>query len=93
MTTSSVSPLIDPRHFQDIVDEAKRRIVQYCPEWTDHNVGDPGVALIELFAWMTDLIRYRLNNVPERDFRQFLKLIGAKPRPAVPAAIGAAPQT
>ncbi|MEK7214251.1 MAG: putative baseplate assembly protein, partial [Chloroflexota bacterium] len=41
---------------------------------------------IELFAWMTDLIRYRLNNVPERDFRQFLKLIGARPRPAVPAS-------
>lgn len=79
------APAIDPRTFQDLVDEAKRRIPLYCPEWTDHNVSDPGVMLIELFAWMVDILLYRLNQVPERDFLKFLELIGAKPRPAVPA--------
>lgn len=79
------TPIIDPRTFQDLVDEAKRRIPQYCPEWTDHNVSDPGVTLIELFAWMTDLILYRLNRVPDRDYLKFLELIGARPNPAVPA--------
>ncbi len=79
------TPIIDPRDFQDIVDEAKRRIPQYCPEWTDHNVADPGVTLIELFAWMTDVLLYRLNKVPERNYLEFLKLIGARPCPAVPA--------
>src|SRR5262245_51180145 len=78
-------PRVDPRTFQDLVDEAKRRIPQYCPDWTDHNVSDPGVTLIELFAWMTDILLYRLNEVPERDFLQFLDLLGARPRPAVPA--------
>ncbi|MBV9546576.1 MAG: putative baseplate assembly protein, partial [Chloroflexi bacterium] len=78
-------PAIDPRKFQDLVDEAKRRIPLYCPEWTDHNVSDPGVMLIELFAWMVDILLYRLNEVPERDFLKFLELIGVKPRPAVPA--------
>ena len=48
------------------LDEAKRLIPTYCPEWTNHNVSDPGVALIELFAWMTDLLLFRLNRVPER---------------------------
>jgi predicted phage baseplate assembly protein len=79
------APPIDPRTFQDLVDEAKRRIPLYCPEWTDHNVSDPGVMLIELFAWMVDILLYRLNEVPERDFLKFLDLIGARPRPAVPA--------
>jgi predicted phage baseplate assembly protein len=79
------TPIIDPRNFQDLVDEAKRRIPQYCPEWTDHNVADPGITLIELFAWMTDILMYRLNSVPERDFLKFLELIGARPSPAVPA--------
>jgi hypothetical protein len=41
---------LDDRRFQDIVDQAKGLIPQYCPEWSDHNVSDPGVALIELFA-------------------------------------------
>jgi len=80
------TPVIDPRNFQDLVDEAKRRIPQYCPEWTDHNVSDPGVTLIELFAWMADIILYRLNKVPDRDYLKFLDLIGARPHPAVPAS-------
>src|SRR5512135_2696977 len=79
-------PSLDDRRFQDFVDEAKRRIPQYCPEWTDHNVSDPGVTLIELFAWMTDILLYRLNKVPERDFLKFLELIGVRPNPAVPAS-------
>src|ERR1043166_7256730 len=79
-------PMLDDRNFQDLVDEAKRRIPQYCPQWTDHNVSDPGVTLIELFAWMTHLLAYRLNQVPERDYLAFLELIGAKVQPAVPAS-------
>src|SRR5215208_1633894 len=67
---------LDDRHFQDIVDEAKTRIPTYCPEWTDHNVSDPGVALIELFAWMTDLLLYRVNQVPDKLYVKFLELIG-----------------
>ncbi len=51
MTTAPERPL-DLREFQDIVDEARRLIPRYCPEWTDHNVSDPGITLIELFAWM-----------------------------------------
>ena len=80
------TPIIDPRHFQDLVDEAKRRIPQYCPEWTDHNVSDPGVTLIELFSWMVDVVLYRLNRVPDRDYLKFLELVGARPHPAVLAS-------
>ena len=47
-------PSLDDRRFQDLVDDAKRLVQQRCPEWTDHNVSDPGVTLIETFAWMTD---------------------------------------
>ncbi len=70
------APNLDDRRFQDIVDEAKRRITRYCPEWTDHNVSDPGVALIELFAWMTEMILYRVNQVPDRLYVKFLELVG-----------------
>jgi predicted phage baseplate assembly protein len=69
-------PNLDDRRFQDLVDEAKRLVQQRCPEWTDHNVSDPGVTLIETFAWMTDQLIYRLNRVPERNYIKFLELIG-----------------
>ena len=45
-----------------------------CPEWTDHNVSDPGVTLIETFAFMTDELLYRLNRVPDRLYLAFLDL-------------------
>jgi predicted phage baseplate assembly protein len=71
-------PNLDDRRFQDLVDDAKRLVQQRCPEWTDHNVSDPGVTLIEAFAWMTDQLLYRLNRVPDRDYVKFLELIGVR---------------
>ena len=52
---------LDDRSYQQIFDEALRRIPRYAPEWTDHNPSDPGIALVELFSWMTETILYRLN--------------------------------
>ena len=78
---------LDDRRFQDIVDEAKRMIPRLCPEWTNHNISDPGVALIELFAWMTDLVLYRLNQVPDRLYTQFLNLVGVQPFSAQAAKV------
>ena len=71
-------PNLDDRRFQDLVDDAKRLVQQRCPEWTDHNVSDPGVTLIELFAWMTDQLLYRVNRVPDRNYVKFLELIGIR---------------
>ena len=71
-------PNLDDRRFQDLVDDAKRLVQQRCPEWTDHNVSDPGVTLIEMFAWMTDQLLYRLNRVPDRNYVKFLELIGVR---------------
>ncbi|CCH33755.1 putative baseplate assembly protein [Actinosynnema sp. NPDC047251] len=70
------TPNLDDRRFQDLVDEAKRRVQQHCPEWTDHNVSDPGVTLIEAFAHMVDELLYRLNRVPDLHYLRFLDLIG-----------------
>ncbi len=78
-------PNLDDRTFQDLVNEARRRIPLYCPEWTDHNLSDPGITLIELFAWMTELLIYRLNKVPDKNYIKFLELIGVRLAPANPA--------
>jgi predicted phage baseplate assembly protein len=77
------APNLDDLRFQsDLVDEARKRIVNYCPEWTDYNVSDPGITMIELFAWMTELMVYRLNRVPEKNFIKFLDMLGLQPMPA-----------
>ncbi len=81
------APKLDDRHFQDIVDEAKKRIPYYIEEWTDHNVSDPGVTMIELFAWMTDIILYRLNQVPDLHYVKFMEMLGLRLKEPVPARV------
>jgi predicted phage baseplate assembly protein len=79
------APDLDDRRFQDLVDDAKRMVMRQCPEWTDHNVSDPGITLIETFAYMTDQMLFRLNLVPDRLYLKFLDLIGLRLIPPVPA--------
>src|SRR5512136_1077602 len=77
------APNLDDLRFQsDLVDEARKRIINYCPEWTEYNLSDPGITLIELFAWMTEMLTYRLNRVPEKNYIQFLDMLGLQYQPA-----------
>ncbi len=77
---------LDDRRFQDLVNEARTRVARACPEWTEHNVSDPGITLIELFAWMTDMLVYRMNRIPDKLHVALLELLGVRLRPPVPAA-------
>lgn len=79
------TPNLDDRKFEDIVEEAIRLIPQYCPDWTNFNKSDPGITLLELFAWMTELVLYRLNRVPDNNYLAFLNMMGIRLRPPQPA--------
>ncbi len=79
------APRLDDRSFEDLVLEARRRIPLYTPEWTDHNLSDPGITLIELFSWLIDIMLYRLNRVPERHYIKFMELLGMRLRDPQPA--------
>jgi predicted phage baseplate assembly protein len=83
-------PRIDDRRYDDIVAEARTRIARYTPEWspvwTDVNDSDPGVTLVQLFAWLTEMLIYRLGRVPELNYLKFLQLIGVELNPAEPAS-------
>src|SRR5436305_10328486 len=75
-------PALDDRNFDDLVAEALARIPAHTPEWTSPRLGDPGRTLVELFAWLTDTLLYRVNLIPERQRLAFLRLLGTKLRPA-----------
>ncbi|MEL6462991.1 MAG: putative baseplate assembly protein, partial [Cyanobacteria bacterium J06621_15] len=78
-------PNLDDRKFKDLVEECILRIPRYCPEWTNHNPGDPGITLIELFAWLTDQMLLRFNQVPLLNYITFLELLGIRLQPPTPA--------
>lgn len=76
-------PNLDDLRFQsDLVDEARKRIIHYCPEWTEYNISDPGITLIELFSWMTEMMVFRLNRVPEKNYLKFLDMLGFQQTPS-----------
>lgn len=78
-------PILDDRSYAQIRDELVRRIKVYAPEWTDHNASDPGIALIELFAFLGENLLYRFNQIPETARLEFLRLLQIPLRPAQPA--------
>jgi predicted phage baseplate assembly protein len=78
-------PSLDDRSFQDLVAEVASRIPAHTPEWTYPQPGDPGQTIIDLFAWLTDTLLYRVNLVPERQRLVFLRLLGIGMEPAVAA--------
>lgn len=78
-------PLIDDRRYDEILSEALARIPVHTPEWTNFTESDPGVTIVQLFAFMTESLLYRANRVPERNRLRFLNLLGEGLRPATPA--------
>lgn len=81
-----IQPILDDRSYEDLRRELIDRIRVYAPEWTDHNESDPGIALLELFAYLGESVLFRLNQIPDATKTAFLNLLGAEPRPAVAAS-------
>jgi hypothetical protein len=77
-----VLPNLDDRRYQQLVDESLARIPVHTPEWTNFNQSDPGVTLIQIFAFLTESLLYRCNQIPERNHKKFLQLLGVPLNPA-----------
>lgn len=68
-------PNLDDLTWEELVAEGRSQIPTWAPEWTNHNAADPGITLIELFAYLSEMLIYRLNRVSDEHLRLFLKLI------------------
>ena len=66
----------------DLVQEGRSLLPLYAAGWTDHNLHDPGITLMELFAWVTEMDLFRIDQVPPAHRLRFLALLGVTPRPA-----------
>ncbi len=78
-------PTFDSRSYRQILAEALVRVPAHNPEWTNLSDSDPGVTLLQLFAFMTESLLYRANRIPERNRAKFLRLLGIPMRAAQPA--------
>src|SRR5438105_13790653 len=76
------NPILDDRSYQQLRDELVLRIPVYTEEWTDHNASDPGITLLELFAFLGENLLYRFNQIPDATRLEFLRLLQIPLRPA-----------
>jgi hypothetical protein len=77
-------PSLDDTTFDDLVAEGHALIPRAFPAWTDHNESDPGVTLLELFAFLVESLIYRFDRIPDRTLVNLVRLVGVEPRPGQP---------
>jgi hypothetical protein len=70
---------LDDRDFDDLVREGIALLAVYAPQWTDHNPSDPGITLIELLAYFSDGLLYRIGRITPAAKLQFLRLLKGSP--------------
>jgi len=73
-----ILPNLDDRTYADLAEEGRALIPTCAPEWTNHNPSDPGITLVELFAYLTEMLIYRLNRVTDANIETFLKLLNGR---------------
>ena len=86
-------PNLDDQRFAEIVEASIAKIPYLFPDWTDYNAHDPGVTMLELFAWYKQMQQYHLNQVPERNLEAFLKLLGIRRQQQQPYSLVWAAET
>ena len=64
----------DEAAYRDLAEALRERVAVYAPEWTGGNDSDPGVSLIELFAFLAESLLYRATLIPERGRASAIRL-------------------
>ena len=77
-------PNLDDRTYEELTGEAQALLPSINPTWTNHNPSDPGMVLIEMMAWLTELLLFRVNEVTDANTHSFLRLLNG-PGWALPA--------
>ena len=57
--------------------QLRARIERLPPRWTNARRGDPGIALIEMLAWITESLLNRGGQLPERAARPLSRVAAA----------------
>ena len=83
---SALAPDFFDRRFDDLIEIARSRLPSLAPGWTDHNLHDPGITLIEMLAWVTEAQMYSLSRTRRDERSAYAALFGLAPRGPVPAA-------
>ncbi len=67
---------LDDSSYDELYERAMERLRIQAPWWTHTEVSDPGIMLIEMWALLSDMQSYYLDQVQQSHYRKYLKLLG-----------------
>lgn len=82
---SNLSPNLFDTDFEQLLGLGRSLLPKYAPTWTDHNLHDPGIMLIELLAWTAEAQTYSLARLRSDERWAYAALLGIRPQGPQPA--------
>lgn len=67
---------LDQERFEDMLREMQNMISSIVPEWTDYNLHDPGITMMELFAWLKGIQQFHMDQTGNGQIIRYLALLG-----------------
>lgn len=69
-------PQLDDITYEQLVQRAINKIPTMTNQWTDFNYHDPGVTVLQTYAWLVDMLNYYMNATGDVHILKYLKLLG-----------------
>jgi hypothetical protein len=82
---STLQMSLDDTNFEQLVELGRSMLPEYAPRWTDQNLHDPGIMLLELMAWVADQQIYALGRERRDERMAYAALLGLRPHGPRPA--------
>lgn len=70
---------LDDSSYEEIYERAKSRLTKQAPWWTHRGLSDPGITLLEMWAILSDMQSFYLDQMQESHYRKYRKLLGITP--------------
>lgn len=68
-------PDLDDIDYDTLVASAIAALPGYGSDWTDYNPSDPGITMLEMLAWLTEMLVYRTDRIQPSSHLAFLELL------------------
>ena len=68
--------LLEP--WESVMNRLRKEIPERYPGWTDYNIHDPGITILELFAWMRQAQMYHASRIGPRHLGKFAGILGIR---------------
>ena len=69
-------PQLNDMTYEQIIQRAVSRIPSLTDQWTDFNSHDPGITVLQTYAWLVDMLNYYMDATGDVHVKKYLKLLG-----------------